>query len=873
MKNKNIRTDLPQEFPYGLERDGCAIYLSARKHGMSTFGTLKRALDSLVRMGHRTGFVNGEGDGAGVQTDIPRELWARKLSHAGLRSSLATHPGFWVGHLFVPHTLSYPEISEDINARFREADLNLLMEIRPEVRPEVLGRSALQDAPTFWQIAGYSEAPDIGRRLLNIQEGIEDQYRVHFASLSNTSVVYKVRGSVEALGRYYPDLKDRSYDTCMVLCHARYSTNTVSTFERAQPFAVLGHNGEINTIDRFCQEARQIGVNLPYLGSDSQNVDRTLHTLIVKYGLDLFEALDMIFPPAPVEVAQMDPELRAVYTRLRQAFGPYAQGPAGIVARHDDIAMASVDALGLRPLWYFETEKEHVFSSERGAIFFENMLSDARPLAPGEKMGLRVNRGKGVQVFDDAQIKKYVMGTAFQREAPELARRYWSAWNQTSSPVFEEPRLPEKADSKRPAVSSSGCRIAWDNPDQVRPIDRNLLSAAGWRQEHVADIREVIRTGKDPVSSLGYDGPLAALDPNRTNLSDYFKEKVAVVTNPAIDRGREMEAFSTQTLVGARPEIGEPPNSADILITLDTLLLTGGHPALGGAEVGEAVARRIGSMTIEKFVESFQGRVACLNLGIQENESVETALERLRQEAVKAARAGIQCLILDDNPAFRQGLGWLDPHLASSVVDKALREADSPVNLRRRTGLILRSASIRNLHDIALLSGFGLDAVNPYAMFAISIGADEGSSAGDPEELIEKQYRLARQINIGLEKVISTMGCHELRGYGRVCSSIGLSTELAECLNSPNFFGGNQAGLSWKDLDQQAFCPRGGTPAAVVRITPTQDRPLLSFLLEKSGRFCQREDRLSGSARHLPAPFRRETGRTAPPFGFQTRQT
>ena len=320
----------------------------------------------------------------------------------------------------------------------------------------------------------------------------------------------------------------------------------------------------------------------------------------------------------------------------------------------------------------------------------------------------------------------------------------------------------------------------------------------------MADIREVIRTGKDPVSSLGFDGPLAALDPNRTNLSDYFKEKVAVVTNPAIDRGREMEAFSTQTLVGARPEIGEPPNPNDILITLDTLLLTGGHPALGGAQVSEAVASRIGSMTIEKFVDAFKGNVACLDLGVQKNECVESALERLRQKAVSAAKAGIQCLILDDNLAVQQGWGWLDPHLASSVVDKALREADSPVNLRRRTGLILRSASIRNLHDIALLSGFGLDAVNPYAMLAISVGADEGQNTTQPEDLIEKQFRLARQINIGLEKVISTMGCHELRGYGRVCSSIGLSTELAECLNSPNFFGGEQAGLSWKDLDREA---------------------------------------------------------------------
>ena len=116
----NIRTDLPQEIPYGLERDGCAIYLSARKNGISTFGTLKRALDSLVRMGHRTGFVNGEGDGAGVQTDIPRELWAIKLSRAGLSPSLVTSPGFWVGHIFVPHNLDYQNIKDKISSLFSE---------------------------------------------------------------------------------------------------------------------------------------------------------------------------------------------------------------------------------------------------------------------------------------------------------------------------------------------------------------------------------------------------------------------------------------------------------------------------------------------------------------------------------------------------------------------------------------------------------------------------------------------------------------------------------------------------------------------------------------------------------------------------------
>ena len=797
----SIRTDLPQETPYGLERDGCAIYLSARKNGISTFGTLKRALDSLVRMGHRTGFVNGEGDGAGVQTDIPRELWAIKLSRAGLSPSLVTSPGFWVGHIFVPHNLDYQNIKDKISSLFSEKGLSLLIESKTEVRSEVLGRSALQDAPTFWQIAGHCEENDIEKRLLDIQEKIESEFNVHFASLSNTTVVYKVRGSVEALGRYYPDLKDRHYNTSIVLCHARYSTNTVSTFERAQPFSILGHNGEINTINRLCQEARQIGVNLPYLGSDSQNIDRTLQSLCIKYGLDMFEALEMLFPSSPYIISKMDSEMRSIFTKIRESFGPYAQGPAGIVARYGDVAMASVDTLGLRPLWYFETEKEHIFSSERGAIFFENMLNDARPLAPGEKMGLRINRGGVIDVFDDRQIKRYIIEEFRKRETSKSIEKFDD--HQETYPITSKKKSVLFA-KENPINSQMPKDHPWNDPDNTPPIDHRMLSASGWRSDHVVDIKQVVKTGKDLITSLGFDGPLAALDPDRKNIADYFKEKVAVVTNPAIDRGREIEAFSTQTLVGARPSVGSTSDPQDILVTLDTPILTGGHPDLGNRKVNDAIANEFGTMSIEQFIEKFDGRYIYLTLGLLKKENVETAISRLQKEAIQAVESGIQCLVLDDTSVFQQKSRWLDPHLATSAIDEALRNLCNEKNLRRKSGLIIRSASIRNLHDIVLLSSFGADAINPYAMLAMSLNNKKDSSEMNDDDLISFQSRLIDYINIGLQKIISTMGCHELRGYGRVCSSIGLSVDLAKYLNSPNYFGSKNSGLSWKDLDREA---------------------------------------------------------------------
>ena len=349
MSTNPIRMDTPSQMPYGYEHDACALIMSVRKRGESTYGTLKRAIGALGHMGHRTGFVDGEGDGAGVQTDIPRRLWAKALSQVGLRAALATDPGFWVGHLFIPRQIDANTARDLISDHFNQAGLNLLIERPGRVNLQALGRHARDEAPSFWQLAGHANIPDLEERLFTVRNELEDMLQIHFASLSSSTVVYKARGSVEMLAQFYPDLQDRDYHTAMVLCHARYSTNTVSSFERVQPFAMLGHNGEINTISRFRQEAQQIGARMAPGNSDSQDVDHLLNELCVTYDLDPIEAMETIFPPTPHELATLPPALRAVYRRTRHAFGPYAQGPAAIVARHGDMAVGSVDALGLRP--------------------------------------------------------------------------------------------------------------------------------------------------------------------------------------------------------------------------------------------------------------------------------------------------------------------------------------------------------------------------------------------------------------------------------------------------------------------------------------------------------------------------------------------
>ncbi|RPI32143.1 MAG: glutamate synthase, partial [Chloroflexota bacterium] len=812
MSIKMIRSDSLPDVPYGPESDSCAIYLSVRKQGQTTFGTLKRSIGALVSMGHRTGFVNGEGDGAGVQSDIPRRLWARKLSQAGLRATLASLPGFWVGHLFIPKGENNADLHNQIYSAFEEAELNPVYLQPGRSRKEVLGGNARLDPPDFWQIAGCAEVTNLERHLLKVQTSLESSLPVHFLSLSPHSVVYKVRGSVETLVRYYPDLQDLNYDTSVVLCHARYSTNTVSNFERAQPFALLGHNGEINTITRFRLEAEQIGAILPRNGSDSQDIDRTIHTLCANYDLDLIEAMETVFPPVPYELERFPPEQRAVYARIRQSFGPYAQGPAAILARLGDTIVASVDALGLRPLWFVETEKEYIFSSERGAIPLEVMVSDPRPLGPGEKMAICLRRGENARIFDQAGIREHVLNRAFQREAPQLARLYWTAWDQSGwglshargRHAFSEILIPiAETPSKPPAPSGKELALPWNDPLKAGRFENNLLAANGWSQEHVQVIHDLVIEKKE-VGSLGYDGPLASLAHQRVNIADFFKETVAVVTNPAIDHDREAEAFSTSSLLGASPGVGKAPDPNDILVSLKIPILTGGHPDLGSPEEMQALAEELGTYAIERLLEIFDGFTTWLPLGAGPSEGVRDSLARLASSAVQAVENGSQCIILDDSCVTRGEMGWLDPLLAVSCIDEALREAGktSQQNLRRKTAIMVRSAAIRNLHDIVLLTGFGADAINCYALFGVAVQKAAEKNHSDP---IHTQRQVLLSLKAGLEKAISTMGCHELRGYGRVCSSIGLAPSVAAVLKTPNFFGSEEKGLTWMRLDGESI--------------------------------------------------------------------
>ena len=352
-------------------RDACALICSVRKGGQATHGNVKRTIEALTRMGHRTGYVNGEGDGVGVMTDIPRQLWTKWLAEAGLRSSLATDRNFWVAHVMIPaHDRARAQyIVDQICRQISEVGLHILLDRAGRVNPQVLGPNAEANEPVFWQIAGINgqvPSEQLDRTLFELQVQLESELEVHFPSFSAHSVVYKVQGTIEILRRYYPELRDPDYASSITMGHARYSTNTNPIFERAQPFNLIEHNGEFNTISRFRLESEMLDIPMVENGSDSQDVDRTIYALCMRHGLDLIEAMEHIFPPFEHDLIQNAPEIHDMYAEMRQSSVPLPRVPRPLSPGLGNEAVFSVDALGLRPLWYGETEKEYFVTSERG---------------------------------------------------------------------------------------------------------------------------------------------------------------------------------------------------------------------------------------------------------------------------------------------------------------------------------------------------------------------------------------------------------------------------------------------------------------------------------------------------------------------------
>ncbi|MCL6563837.1 MAG: glutamate synthase, partial [Firmicutes bacterium] len=660
----------------GQEHDACALFAAVSKHAPTGAdpSLWELALDSLHKMSHRAGWIRGVSDGSGIEADIPRAAWQKRLdrSHPG---TSAWAPNFWILEMVVsPSQLKLVE--RNVRNLVPYYGFSVLL-----LEPESEGRDQFLISFALWQenLEAKTEFALLNR--------LEQEFPGQVASFSRDTMVWKVVGSPDDLTgllNAYPGYQPRA-----LTAHNRFSTNTERDLRRVQPFLHLAHNGEINTIDRLMRELEELGVTPLYDGSDSQNLDRALTYLLYGLGLPLPQALRFLVMPSPAMMRQLSPEAQQDWLRLRQAMGPLAQGPAALLTRHGNTLAAAVDALGLRPLWLIETERLWALSSEPHVIDPNEWVAEPKLIGPGEVVALSWD-DEGVSFHSNADITaatlRHFQGVALQpRYAPE-------------------------------GKNTGGNAPSW----------RYL--ADGWRKDDVQLVETWFQEHREPIGSLGFDAPLAALDEdNIQNIADYLQEIVAVVTNPALDREREAEHFSLMTYLGPRPVLDQLEQPAGKGLWLP-------HPWLGEADLDHVVAY-------------FGDGVVRLCPDQRPGETELKAVERLAQAAVEAALTGADLLVLDDGLAYEEGGVALDVHLAIAGIESALRQN----GLRRKLSLVVRSGMLRNLHDLALALGLGADAVDPYLIWQLC----------PPEQEVRDVFYV---LGSGLEKVLSTTGCHELDG-------------------------------------------------------------------------------------------------------------
>ena len=383
-------------------------------------------------------------------------------------------------------------------------------------------------------------------------------------------------GAPKVLGEYYPDLRDERFETIGCFGHNRYSTNTWPSFKRVQPFSVLGHNGEINTIEQLRQEARMLGVPIQPGSSDSQDLNRTIDTLVSRDGPQPRRGDgDGACRRSSRRSARLPEELHRFYMYLHQAMGPFAQGPVALIARHADECVFSADALGLRPLWQVETERR-----------LRLQLRARRRLGPRDGLRAEAARPRREGAGDDRPRAQALDPAPARRDAADRPRPLAGAQRRRG-------RRPPTTARSRPAARSRASDVPGYSdagPEEPVKVADRVLAGFGWQRDDVKLVQQMASNGAEPIGSLGYDGPLAALSPERQNLADYFKETVAVVTNPAIDREREIEHFSTRAVFGRRPSIDAAGEDTGTVETAFPVILGGHH---GMAPLSDKTYRRI----------------------------------------------------------------------------------------------------------------------------------------------------------------------------------------------------------------------------------------------------------------------------------------
>ncbi|MBM6856576.1 glutamate synthase large subunit [Caecibacteroides pullorum] len=740
------KTDRRKEGLYdpAHEHDACGVGMIVNLNGSKSHELVDSALRVLENMKHRgaEGADNKTGDGAGVMVQIPHEFILLQGIPVPEKGKYGT------GLIFLPKDPKEQEHILSIVIEEIEREGLTLMHLRAvPVNSDILGQSARETEPDIKQvfITGAGHTENLERTLYIIRKKIEQ--RVHqkdfyIVSLSSRTIIYKGMLSSTQVRTYFSDLTQPYFTSGLAIVHSRFSTNTFPTWSLAQPFRLLAHNGEINTIrgNRGWMEARESVLSTPTLGnvkdirpivqpdmSDSASLDNVLEFFVMS-GLSLPHAMAMLVPESFNDKNPISEDLKAFYEYHSILMEPW-DGPAALLFSDGRYAGGMLDRNGLRPARYLIThDGMMVVASEAGVISFEaEKIKEKGRLQPGKILMVDTEEGR---IYYDGELKEQL--------AAAKPYRQWLSANRIELDALK-----------------SGRKVANTVDDYNR-----RLRAFGYTREDVERILvPMCSNGVEPTASMGNDTPLAVLSDQPQLLFNYFRQQFAQVTNPPIDPIREELVMSLTEYIGA---VG-----MNILLPNEThcKMVRLPHPILNNTQLDILCNIRYKGFNTVKLPMLFEA--ARGKAGLQE------ALDRLCKAAEQAVTDGANYIILSD-----RGIDARQAAIPSLLAISAVHHHLISVQKRVQTALIVESGEIREVMHAALLLGYGASAICPYMAYAV---LDDLVKKGEVQmnyETAEKNY--IKAVCKGLYKIMSKMGISTIRSYrgAKIFEAVGLSEEL-----------------------------------------------------------------------------------------------
>jgi glutamate synthase (NADPH/NADH) large chain len=766
------------------EHDACGVGFIVHIKGHKNHDIITQGLEILKNITHR-GAVGADplaGDGAGILIQTP-DAFLREESKTCFATPLPPLGEYGVGMIFLPREAETRAACEKIIAQEIAAEGQTLLGWRDvPTNNNGLSEGVKALEPVIRQVFvqkgdNCADQDTFERKLFVIRKVIEHTVRreleidyAHFyiPSFSSRTLLYKGMLLADQVGSYYPDLNDERMVTALALVHQRFSTNTFPTWDLAQPFRMICHNGEINTLRgninwmaarRHSMSSELLGDDLNKLWpliaegqSDSASFDNALE-LLVAGGMSLGHAMMLLIPEAWNNNPLMDEKRRAFYEYHAALMEPW-DGPAAVGFTDGRQIGATLDRNGLRPARYLITNDDMVvMASEMGVLNIpqEKIVKKWR-LQPGKMFLIDTEQGR---IIDDAELKA------------ELANRApYQDWLDQTQIILEN--LPPE--------------VAAMPPNRETLLDRQ--QAFGYTQEDLKFfLIPMVVGGQDPVGSMGIDASPAVLSNRPRLLYDYFKQNFAQVTNPAIDPIREELVMSLVSLIGPRPNL-LGLDKEDLHKRLEVR-----QPILTNVDLEKV--RHIEDRTGGAFRTKTLSMCYVADLGAS---GMEAALTRLSDQAEEAVLAGNNILILSDRGIDANYIA-IPALLATSAVHHHLINK----GLRTESGLVVETGEAREVQHFCLLAGYGAEAINPYLAFD-TLSANRLML---PEEIAEEEVhkRYIKAVNKGILKVMSKMGISTYQSYcgAQIFDAVGLSDEFLE-----KYFTGTQCKTSGVGLAEIA---------------------------------------------------------------------